>query len=258
MRHMRDAIEGGVALAQRTKVCPRCGATLFADMDVCYGCMYDFSRDPARRDVLVLDAPLDEPDWLLAAGEGQLGAAAPEPEPMRMAGDPSKTGDLGRAAKAVATGAGLPAAAAPAPAPVKPDSPLSPVDDDTWEADVLEIPWLLDNTKVQDEMPRIPNQPAPRSLLLCTSDVDVLVPLPNDGLIVGRSPSCDVVLHALEVSRMHMRIIPQGRGALVEDLGSKNPIMSRDGKVVGSASIEVGESVFVGGAKFTLVAPSPE
>ena len=28
----------------RTKTCPSCGATLFADMDICYGCLYDFTK----------------------------------------------------------------------------------------------------------------------------------------------------------------------------------------------------------------------
>lgn len=28
----------------RTKRCPRCGQVLFADMDVCYGCLYNFSK----------------------------------------------------------------------------------------------------------------------------------------------------------------------------------------------------------------------
>ena len=28
-----------------TKVCPRCGARLYEDMNICYGCLYDFSRD---------------------------------------------------------------------------------------------------------------------------------------------------------------------------------------------------------------------
>lgn len=31
------------------RICPRCAATLFADMDVCYECLYDFSRDSSRR-----------------------------------------------------------------------------------------------------------------------------------------------------------------------------------------------------------------
>lgn len=29
-----------------TRFCPRCGAELYADMSVCYGCLYDFSREP--------------------------------------------------------------------------------------------------------------------------------------------------------------------------------------------------------------------
>lgn len=28
-----------------TKVCPRCGARLYEDMNICYDCLYDFSRD---------------------------------------------------------------------------------------------------------------------------------------------------------------------------------------------------------------------
>ncbi len=33
-----------------TKLCPRCGAELYADMSICYGCLYDFTRGggPAR------------------------------------------------------------------------------------------------------------------------------------------------------------------------------------------------------------------
>lgn len=29
---------------QQTKRCPRCGEVLFADMDVCYGCLYNFKK----------------------------------------------------------------------------------------------------------------------------------------------------------------------------------------------------------------------
>ena len=32
-----------------TKTCPRCGSELYADMSVCYGCLYDFSRDRPYR-----------------------------------------------------------------------------------------------------------------------------------------------------------------------------------------------------------------
>lgn len=32
-----------------TKTCPRCGSELYADMRVCFGCLYDFSRDRPER-----------------------------------------------------------------------------------------------------------------------------------------------------------------------------------------------------------------
>ena len=44
------------------KTCPRCGEELFADMQVCYGCLYDFTRSdngPSE----IADA-LDEPEGL--------------------------------------------------------------------------------------------------------------------------------------------------------------------------------------------------
>lgn len=42
-----------------TKVCPRCGEELFADMDRCYGCLYDFSlEEPPVRSASVHD-PLE-------------------------------------------------------------------------------------------------------------------------------------------------------------------------------------------------------
>lgn len=33
-------------MQRNIKVCPRCGATLFADMDTCYGCLYSFHEKP--------------------------------------------------------------------------------------------------------------------------------------------------------------------------------------------------------------------
>lgn len=35
----------GARGSYETKSCPRCGAELYADMGVCYGCLYDFTRD---------------------------------------------------------------------------------------------------------------------------------------------------------------------------------------------------------------------
>lgn len=56
------------------KTCPRCGEVLFADMQVCYGCLYDFSKSdhgPSERAA----PPLDEPDDLGAGGGAAVAAA---------------------------------------------------------------------------------------------------------------------------------------------------------------------------------------
>ena len=47
-----------------TKTCPRCGEVLFDDMDVCYGCLYDFGRDPRAPLLGDTFADLEEPDGL--------------------------------------------------------------------------------------------------------------------------------------------------------------------------------------------------
>lgn len=39
---------GKAGIGFETKVCPRCGSELYADMNVCYGCLYDFTREPSR------------------------------------------------------------------------------------------------------------------------------------------------------------------------------------------------------------------
>lgn len=71
-----------------TKVCPRCGAVLFADMDICFGCLYDFSRVP-QAPSLPGSAPLTEMPMAPAPEEPPASppeippaaAAAPSPPP---------------------------------------------------------------------------------------------------------------------------------------------------------------------------------
>ena len=62
------------------KACPRCGATMFEDMSVCYGCLYDFDRGPSKitADVTApgcegIVARLD-PDATLDFGDGLASA----------------------------------------------------------------------------------------------------------------------------------------------------------------------------------------
>ena len=41
-------------------------------------------------------------------------------------------------------------------------------------------------------------------------------------LLIGRDPSCDVIIADRQVSRFHVRLTPNEDGVLLEDLGSKN------------------------------------
>lgn len=60
-----------------TKSCPRCGAELYADMSVCYGCLYDFARD-AGRVPEPRPSPAEAPSADVPGGDTEdLSAAAP-------------------------------------------------------------------------------------------------------------------------------------------------------------------------------------
>lgn len=65
----------------------------------------------------------------------------------------------------------------------------------------------------------------------------------NRTLVLGREPSCDVVIANRQVSRFHARLTPTAEGVMLEDLGSKNgthhnghllasPVMLQDGDVL--------------------------
>lgn len=44
----------------------------------------------------------------------------------------------------------------------------------------------------------------------------------SNRIIIGRDPSCNIVISDRQVSRQHVRISPTASGILLEDLGSKN------------------------------------
>lgn len=85
--------------ASFTKVCPRCGARLFRDMHICYGCLYDFDHpQPIERPPheLVQEAePAAPEESEKTAKECVIEAAAPAAEAVRDdAGDADDTLDL--------------------------------------------------------------------------------------------------------------------------------------------------------------------
>ena len=55
------------------KTCPRCGEELFADMQVCYGCLYDFTRSDNGPSEIA--EAIDEPEGL--GGADAHGSSVP-------------------------------------------------------------------------------------------------------------------------------------------------------------------------------------
>ena len=76
---------------------------------------------------------------------------------------------------------------------------------------------------------------------------DVTVP---DLMAIGRDPANGIFLNDMTVSRSHARIIREGLGARIEDLGSLNGTWV-DGAIVNAAPLHDGSSVQIG--TFTLI-----
>jgi DNA-binding winged helix-turn-helix (wHTH) protein len=68
-------------------------------------------------------------------------------------------------------------------------------------------------------------------------------------LVVGREPSCDIVIADRQVSRQHARLMPTASGVTLEDLGSKNgthhngqlltrPMLLEDGDIIQIALVQ--------------------
>ncbi len=49
------------------------------------------------------------------------------------------------------------------------------------------------------------------------------LPVAADGLLIGKAPDCEVVLHQRSVSDRHLRLAPGPEGIDFQDLGSTNP-----------------------------------
>jgi hypothetical protein len=72
-----------------------------------------------------------------------------------------------------------------------------------------------------------------------------------DGLLVGRSPSCDVIVEDREVSRRHCYFYPDGAFCYVKDLGSKNGTLVNS-RAEKQRRLEDGDVVDVGPSRFTF------
>ncbi len=87
---------------------------------------------------------------------------------------------------------------------------------------------------------------------ILSPSVDLALPLPDDGMVIGRSAGCDVVLHARSVSRRHLRIYQDDCGVCVEDLGSTNAALLNGRELDGVERMESGDVLDVCGTRMEL------
>ncbi len=71
-------------------------------------------------------------------------------------------------------------------------------------------------------------------------------PLPVGESLIGRDPLSAIWLDYMSVSRRHARITVSEKGALLEDLGSKNGTRVREKPLTGAIVLQDGDSVRVG------------
>ena len=70
--------------------------------------------------------------------------------------------------------------------------------------------------------------------------------LERRSLLMGRDPSCDLVLNDVEVSRRHARLIAQSGGYAIEDLGSTNGTFVNEQRIKTVVPLQPGASIRLG------------
>ena len=63
----------------------------------------------------------------------------------------------------------------------------------------------------------------------------------NHTLMLGRDPTCEIIVQDRQVSRFHARITPSPEGVMVEDLGSKNGTIHNGAEVAGPVMLQDGD-----------------
>ena len=277
-----------------TKTCPRCGALLFSDMDVCYRCFHRFDTPPHPEPIgfdpeglwtdPLFDAgesgeystsePLDAPpfyeDPFAAEKRTPANLAYPpwEDSPLwgqDLSGECSKfygqrdpgalwsenacaadvwRGADGSCAEGFPTHAALDEERAFLPCEYGGERPFSSEDAEVDEADETR-----DLTAISESVSY--------GLHLNWRGLEVTIPVPAQGLTLGRSSSCDVVLRSAAISRRHVQVVVEDGMVLVADLGSVNQALL-DGKPVEVCEPWLPGSVLnLCGARFSLIMLDP-
>lgn len=155
-----SSFDTAIDASSQTKVCPRCHEVLFADMDICYGCLFDFTKQAERRP----------------------------------------------------------------------------------HAQHLDTLPSID--KVQDTQV---SQEKNYRLHVSSRELDCHFDLIDQGIIIGRDPSCDIVLHSRAVSKQHVRISPSMGCLLIEDMGATNPAIIEGKEIRSCVGLSAGDVVNICG-----------
>jgi hypothetical protein len=74
----------------------------------------------------------------------------------------------------------------------------------------------------------------------------LVVELQKRTLLLGRDPTCDVVVDDVEISRRHARLIAQSGGYTIEDLGSTNGTFVNEKRIRSIVPLLPGSSIRLG------------
>jgi DNA-binding winged helix-turn-helix (wHTH) protein len=97
------------------------------------------------------------------------------------------------------------------------------------------------------EVAAAPQAPPGRGTACCRVLIgDREVGLDAGSHLLGRSPDVKIFVDDVGVSRHHARITVDARGALLEDLGSKNGTILNGSRVDGAAALEDGATIVLG------------
>ena len=74
----------------------------------------------------------------------------------------------------------------------------------------------------------------------------------QDSVVIGRTAECDVILYEAGVSRKHARILIEGGGIWIEDLGSSNGTRVNGETISQKQSLKDGDSISMGPVVFSF------
>lgn len=286
MMNFGMAQQGNGELPPGVKRCPRCGELLFSDMSVCYGCLYDFERKPYRPPEGLDVSPLppltgNTPEATATLGKQEVRLEGTMPSERPQGASPHVEGQA--AGKTVARSVeervpvvagrdiavGLPKvtnaeqgtsafvsarmdeAGSVRSEGMRVEKPARFRPSEASLADEAEGTRLVVDDGLEAAGTLVLEEPQ-HAIKVQTNDADFTVPVPQEGLVVGRGRECDIVLHSRAISRRHLRMTPAGPCVSVRDLGSTNPA-TLDGKPIRSTvNLRPGETLNLCGYQVTV------